>query len=406
MLAGRGVLSLAGTDHALELESGAYLAPGESYELRNDGAEPLRISSVRIPDPAPPAQTPDAAVVNRTVVRRLADQAARGATTDREFRIVADPSTGLRSATQFVGYIPTAKAPDHFHTYDEVIHVLDGEGVFHAAGEERELQPGATIELRRGPSTAWRTRARRRCACWPCSAPPARRRPPTTRTGRRLTPTLPHLTLQTLRPIGGVPKNEKVHERCAVALHARRGGLRQQQQQQYNQQQRIQRCHVDLGEHQLQGGHRDRGSVHGSGRPARAGAAALRTARGRQGQQGERHQRHAGPGRHAADAVDRGHRRRNAIIASNAVAAIGPAGSQEVEAVGPTVRQGRDRVRLRLGDAAGADHERQEPDVLPRRPGRRRPGPAGRELHHQPPAPEGRPDHRRRRGLLAGPRST
>ncbi len=147
VLAGRGVLGLAGTDHALELESGAYLAPGESYELRNEGAEPLRLMSVRIPDPAPPAQTPDGAAVNRTVVRRLADQAARGATTDREFRIVADPSTGLRSATQFVGYIPTAKAPDHFHTYDEVIHVLDGEGVFHVADEEHELEPGATIEL-------------------------------------------------------------------------------------------------------------------------------------------------------------------------------------------------------------------------------------------------------------------
>jgi mannose-6-phosphate isomerase-like protein (cupin superfamily) len=147
VLAGRGVLSLAGTDHALERESGAYLAPGESYELRNDGAEPLRLISVRIPDPAPPAQTPDAAVVNRTVVRRLADQEARGATTDREFRIVADPTTGLRSATQFVGYIPVAKAPDHFHTYDEVIYVLDGEGVFHAGGAERELEPGATIEL-------------------------------------------------------------------------------------------------------------------------------------------------------------------------------------------------------------------------------------------------------------------
>ena len=63
VLAGRGALSLAGTDHALEPESGAYLAPGESYELSNDGAEPLRLISVRIPDPAPPAQTPDGAAV-------------------------------------------------------------------------------------------------------------------------------------------------------------------------------------------------------------------------------------------------------------------------------------------------------------------------------------------------------
>jgi mannose-6-phosphate isomerase-like protein (cupin superfamily) len=147
VLAGRGVLRLAGTDHALEPESGAYLAPGESYELRSDGDEPLRLVSVRIPDPDPPAQTPDAGAVNRTVVRRLSDQEARGATTDREFRIVADPLTGLRSATQFVGYIPAAQAPDHFHTYDEVLYVLDGEGVLHAGGEDLQLDTGATAQL-------------------------------------------------------------------------------------------------------------------------------------------------------------------------------------------------------------------------------------------------------------------
>ena len=51
----------------------------------------------------------------------------------------------------------------------------------------------------------------------------------------------------------------------------------------------------------------------------------------------------------------------------------------------------------------GADHERREPDVLPRRPERQRPGPPGRQLHHQAQARTGRlddPDHRRPGGLL------
>jgi quercetin dioxygenase-like cupin family protein len=81
------------------------------------------------------------------VVRRLADQEAEAATTDREFRIVADPDSGLKSATHFVGYIPAARAPEHFHTYDEVIYVLDGEGVFHAGGSRRPLRPGSCIQL-------------------------------------------------------------------------------------------------------------------------------------------------------------------------------------------------------------------------------------------------------------------
>ena len=136
VLSGRGGLRLGGAEHALEPESGAYLAPGETYELRNPGDEPLRLVAVSIPDPAPP----DAATGERAVVRRLADQAAQAATTQREFRIVADPASGLRSATHFVGYIPTARAPDHMHYYDEVIYVLDGEGAMHMNGETTPLR--------------------------------------------------------------------------------------------------------------------------------------------------------------------------------------------------------------------------------------------------------------------------
>jgi quercetin dioxygenase-like cupin family protein len=100
--------------------------------------------AVEVADPAP--EVPSDAR-RRIPVRRLADQQSQDATTEREFRIVADPSTGLRSATHFVGYIPTARAPEHFHTYDEVIYVLDGEGVLHTAVGQRPLTAGSEIEL-------------------------------------------------------------------------------------------------------------------------------------------------------------------------------------------------------------------------------------------------------------------
>jgi quercetin dioxygenase-like cupin family protein len=137
VLDGSGTLRLDGRDYKLEPESGAYLAPGEHYELSGS----LKAVAVRISDPEPADES------TRAVVRRLAEQEARAATGEREFRIVADPTTGLRSATHFVGYIPVGRAPDHFHTYDEVIHVLDGEGVIHVDGDERQLGPGAAIEL-------------------------------------------------------------------------------------------------------------------------------------------------------------------------------------------------------------------------------------------------------------------
>jgi mannose-6-phosphate isomerase-like protein (cupin superfamily) len=143
VLSGEGRLLLDGSSHRLEPEAGAYLEPGESYAIENDGPEPLKLVSVRLPDPAPAEE----AAGEREIVRRLSDQAAQDATTDRQFRVVADPDSGLRSATHFVGYIPTAKAPDHFHYYDEVIYVLEGEGTMHMNGESTALAPGSCIHL-------------------------------------------------------------------------------------------------------------------------------------------------------------------------------------------------------------------------------------------------------------------
>ena len=140
VLAGDGILRIGDAEHALEPESGAHLEPGEAYQLAA-GRDGLRVVCVRIPDPT----TEESG--SRTVVRRLEDQETQDATTDRQFRIVADPSTGLHSATHFVGYIPTVRAPDHFHTYDEVIYVLEGEGRFHAAGETTPVSQGTCIGL-------------------------------------------------------------------------------------------------------------------------------------------------------------------------------------------------------------------------------------------------------------------
>jgi quercetin dioxygenase-like cupin family protein len=142
VLSGEGALHVGDERYELEPESGAYLAPGESYELEAGEGEALRVLAVTVPDPEAPVAAPA-----RAVVRRLADQQSGSATSQREFRIVADPESGLRSATHFVGYIPTVRAPEHFHTYDEVIYVLDGEGVMHVDGAHHPLSAGSSIQL-------------------------------------------------------------------------------------------------------------------------------------------------------------------------------------------------------------------------------------------------------------------
>jgi quercetin dioxygenase-like cupin family protein len=103
----------------------------------------MRLVAVTVPDPVAEA----GATEGRAVVRRLEDQEREAATTERQFRIVADPDSGLRSATHFVGYIPTERAPDHFHTYDEVIYVLDGEGVMEAGAFSQPVRAGSCIQL-------------------------------------------------------------------------------------------------------------------------------------------------------------------------------------------------------------------------------------------------------------------
>ena len=110
------------------------------YELRR---RPRRCAVVAVAVPIPLAGRRDA----RGGRRRLDDQEPEPATAEREFRIVADPAAVCASATHFVGYIPVDARPDHFHTYDEVIYVLDGEGVMHADGERRAPAPGACIQL-------------------------------------------------------------------------------------------------------------------------------------------------------------------------------------------------------------------------------------------------------------------
>ena len=65
-------------------------------------------------------------------------------TGDREFRVLL--SEGL-AFTQFAGLIPPGRAPEHHHTYDEVVHVLAGHGVVHLSGTAAEIGPGTSVYL-------------------------------------------------------------------------------------------------------------------------------------------------------------------------------------------------------------------------------------------------------------------
>ena len=139
---GRGALRVGEAMYDLLPESAALCAPGTRYELEGGGADELVVVSVALHDPIVAADTRPA-----TLVTHLSERDAQDATSEREFRVVFDEATGCLSATQFVGDIPPSRAPDHYHLYDEVLYVLDGQGAFHAHGDRTEVSRGSTIEL-------------------------------------------------------------------------------------------------------------------------------------------------------------------------------------------------------------------------------------------------------------------
>jgi quercetin dioxygenase-like cupin family protein len=143
VLRGAGDLIVDEHHHGLAPETGVALAPGSRYEFANDSDEDMVIVAVALHDPDVAA----AASPLQPSLSRLADAEEGSATADRTFRIVSDPARGCASATQFVGYIPVGAAPRHYHLYEEVIYVLDGNGVMHMNGEETPLHEGSAIHL-------------------------------------------------------------------------------------------------------------------------------------------------------------------------------------------------------------------------------------------------------------------
>ena len=134
VITGTGVLDTERTRSiALAPGTAVWLDADLGYTCRGQDLEILAVT-VRAGDAAPGPARP---------VVRLTDCVPER-TGDREFRVLL--SEGL-TITQFAGLIPPGRAPAHHHAYDEVVHVLAGQGVVHLDGTETEIGPGTSIYL-------------------------------------------------------------------------------------------------------------------------------------------------------------------------------------------------------------------------------------------------------------------
>jgi quercetin dioxygenase-like cupin family protein len=135
VLEGAATAHVAGESHELTPGTGLFVARGTPWHV--ESADELLLLSVLIEEPLP-----------ATASHAVIDSRERGtATAGREFTLLSHPENGCESVTQFVGYIPVGRAPDHYHRYDEVVYVLAGNGAFHTDGETEILSPGSCVHL-------------------------------------------------------------------------------------------------------------------------------------------------------------------------------------------------------------------------------------------------------------------
>ncbi|MGI9658256.1 MAG: cupin domain-containing protein [Gaiellaceae bacterium] len=144
VLRGEGAVVLGDVRHDLGPDTGAHVASGETYRLESSSDEDLVAVSVI----APVATDLPVELGERQTVVRLADQPAHPAGKDRKFWFVVTPEVGCRGVTQFVGWIPPGRAKDHYHEYDEVAYILEGDAVLHREGEpDVKVGPGSCIHF-------------------------------------------------------------------------------------------------------------------------------------------------------------------------------------------------------------------------------------------------------------------
>ena len=135
VLDGTATAIVGGEEQELRPGTGVFVAHGTAWRV--DAAENLKLLSVLVEDPLPASES-----------HALIASGERGtATAGREFTLLAHPDNGCESVTQFVGYIPAGRAPEHFHLYDEVAYILAGEGAFHVDGESAPLHAGSCFHL-------------------------------------------------------------------------------------------------------------------------------------------------------------------------------------------------------------------------------------------------------------------
>ena len=155
VVSGDGFLLQDGAATPIAPDTAVFLPTGARIAVETPAASSLLLVSARCPDPGPgydweERETRSAGESPAASLVRFEDRPTERAGDDRWFRVLVDAAAGSTDATQFVGFIPTGRAPDHFHEYEEVVWILEGDGRFWTGGSSAAVSPGSAIFLPRG----------------------------------------------------------------------------------------------------------------------------------------------------------------------------------------------------------------------------------------------------------------
>ena len=153
---GRGHVVIGGERHSIGPHTGIFVRPDETVTVENSDETPLIVLDSRCPDPGPVYRIrepesilPGAFRDTPSPVVRFENQPTERAGDGRWFRVLVDAKVGCEQTTQFVGFIPPGRAPDHFHEYEEVACILAGEGRFWSGPASHPIAAGTCLYLPR-----------------------------------------------------------------------------------------------------------------------------------------------------------------------------------------------------------------------------------------------------------------
>ena len=141
---GSATLQIDSEKYELKEKTAALVKSGSTYNWLSGKA--LKAVEISIPDKTfPYSRKNTVEASNYTPVVKQGAMPTGDATGNRQFEVLYSAANGSGSATMFVGFIPTSGAPDHYHLYDEVCHIVQGGGELHVGDTVQKIEAGSTF---------------------------------------------------------------------------------------------------------------------------------------------------------------------------------------------------------------------------------------------------------------------